>query len=43
MRFSRLTRELEEIKRKGKIEMEIQKKKIEDNYARDLEDFKHKA
>ena len=25
------------------MEMEIQKKKIEHNYARDLEDFKHKA
>jgi len=43
MRFQRLTRELEEIKRKGKIEMELQRKKIEDNYARDLEDFKQKA
>ena len=42
-RFERLKRQLEELKRNGKIEMELQKKKLEDKYAQDLENLKAEA
>jgi len=32
-RFERLKRQLDELKRNGKVEMEMQRKKLEDNYA----------
>ena len=42
-RFERLKRQLDELKRNGKIEMEMQRKKLEDNYAQDLENLKSQA
>lgn len=42
-RFERLKRELDFLKRNGKNEQEAMKKKIEENYAQNLEDFQAKA
>ena len=42
-RYERLKRELEMLKRNGKIEMQEQKKKIQANYDKNLEDYKAKA
>ena len=41
--YQRLKHELERLKKDGKEQMELQKKKIEDTYAKNLEDFKAKA
>jgi hypothetical protein len=42
-RFQRLKHKLDDLKKEGKEQMELQKKKIEDTYAKNLEDFKAKA
>ena len=42
-RYQRLKHELDRLKKDGKEQKELQKKKIEDTYAKNLEDFKAKA
>ena len=42
-RYQRLKHKLDDLKKDGKEQMELQKKKIEDTYAKNLEDFKAKA